>query len=587
MISTFKKTLNVAIALSISLYPINPAMAGPVEEAAKVVEQTRLAAQADAESYVAEDFNRIVGKVTNELLGMKDGDELLAEYSRLIQSISSEFEEMSQLNIENLKQQAATSENLEEFIQKYEDTVRKLFMAKWTPVEQEIAFQKARDFISLLSQDFENTCQAGRSEAGKSYISKGFEMPKYVTYFEGKIKIGKDDKIGFDFDYRIETEGSESAAKNRKLAIDISTTAAEITASAWAANATGLATFSAGTTGAMLVAAAPYMIAVVAVVMIVTTLSARAEAYKIAKAVNKANRLIATETPDHNDVNNYYKESCKSYAGIFSKVAKVFASLPKDGSSNADVKKAELLKPELDQWSKDSSEFDSNVCKLNLSLVYEMFGCLDGSTSASELKNLISKKDPKLTCTADAINGVIQSNLESKVCEIPLAEGDRTAVINQSVAYNERYNETYSHSKISDLVAAQVTLAFQNQYRVQQQLRTESLKKANEFQKQALQKVFAFVRLVQGLKPLTEGEKLLIKEKEALTQFYSFRDQVLELSVSTIQMIFNDYSKEQLLVEFADLQKPLTVFSNKFAHISEVQVLKTSFDRIYKIAMEL
>lgn len=588
MIPMTKKIVNYLLCLSIASYPINPAVAeDPVDSASKVVEQTTLAAKADAEAYVVEDFHRIMGRITGELVDLTQGDAVLKEYTQMVQELSAEFEEMSQLDIESLRQQAATSQDLEEFIQRYEESVRKLFMAQWTPVQQEAAFQKARDFIQLLATDFENTCQDGRGDAEKSYMSEGYAVPKYVTYFEGKVSLGAGDELGLELNYGIETAGSEEAAKDRRLAIDISTGAAEITASAWLAQTSGMATFSAGSTGAMLAAAAPYMIAVVAVVMIVTSVSARAEAYKMAKKVIKANELLASATPDHEDVNKFYRESCKAYSGLFSRVAAVFGRLPKDGSSNEDVEKAEKLKPAMEAWENESIEFDKNICQMNLDLLYRENGCASSDISDVELEQLVKNQNPKAACVEDRMSGVIRSNVQGRSCELPLAEGERKATLEKAMTYNDAYNDKYSLERISEFLAAKVTLSFQNQYQTQQEFRNIAHEEVTRYQNLALEKVFAFVKLVQELRPLSEGEELLMKEKQALDQFHAYRNQVLEMSVTAIQVIFEEASKEKLLKEFENLEKPLKAFKNRHAHIKEVRELHKSFERIYKIVGEL
>lgn len=588
MIQVTKKIVNYLLCLSIASYPVNPAVAeDPVASASKVVEQTTLAAQADAEAYVAGDFQRIMGRITGELMDLTQGSEVLTEYTLLIRQLTAEFEAMSQLDVESLRQQAATSQNLEEFIQRYEETVRKLFMAQWTPVQQEAAFQKARDFIKLLANDFENTCRDGRADAEKSYMSEGYAVPKYVSYFEGKVSLGAGDELGLELNYGIETAGSEQAAKDRRLAIDISTGAAEITASAWLAQTSGMATFSAGSTGAMLAAAAPYMLAVVAVVMIVTSVSARAEAYKMAKKVIKANELLASGTPDHEDVNRFYRDSCKAYSGLFSKVAAVFGRLPKDGSSNEDVEKAEQLKPAMKIWENESNEFDKNICRMNLDLLYKENGCVSSDISDVEFEQLVNNQDSKAACVEDKMAGVIRSNVQGRSCELPLAEGERKATVEKAMTYNDAYNEKYSMERISGFLAAKVALSFQNQYQTQQNFRNIAYEDVTRYQELALEKVFAYVKLIQELRPLSEGEELLMKEKAAMEQFYIYRNQVLELSVTAIQVIFEESSKEKLIKEFEALSKPLKSFKNRHAHIREVRELHKSFERIYKIVGEL
>lgn len=588
MKSMMKRTLSYILSLSVITTSTKSLAANPVASAAQMVEQAQLAAEADAGSLVVQEFDRILNLVNTELENHANKEGLLDEYSQLIAEVNSEFQDLANISIEELREEGVTSADLETFMQQYEAAIRKLFKAQWAPAAQRQSFERAVGSIKLYADEFQKTCSAGKVDFEKSYTGKGFDMPKYMSYFQGKVNIGDGGIEGIDINYGVETAGSEQAAKDRRMAIDISLKAAEITGTAWLGKVTGTATVVSGTkAGAMLVAAAPYAAAVAVVVMAITSIAAQDEAFKIAKEINKANLLLANASPDHNDLAKYFQESCGQYSALFKKVSEVFANIPTDGGTNQALENARKLKPAIEKWKGDSSTFAENTCKVNLDLVNTEFGCYEYDESKSEeenleaLKELVEAGDYRASCSTYRSKNEISSNLQGKTCSLPIDTEDRKPIIEKAIAYNDSYNTDYPTSKVAELVPAATLLALQNQYEIQKEFEIRARERSDEFRKAAFDKMMAYIELVQELRPLTEGEQMLKKEFAASERFFDLRDELMNLGIEVVHGIFNDADFRPIAEKFDAFEKELSPFWLSYLHIDEVDDLMTSFQRIH------
>ena len=607
------RTLRIVLSASLALAAPVANAEDPRDVAHRVVKESQELAKQDAKAYVKQDFYKLIDVLTEEMSQYATSQELYQVYARYMTELENEF---SALAIENVKELTPTWEALEKYMERYEKSVRKQFVASWIPSEQKRQYENARAMINAFAGDFQDMCAVGRSNAEKTYTVPGIPVPDYVSSLNGRLSpnylgaLTGGLPISWNYSYHSATAGSEAANKDRAHVVNAFVTASNLANSAWitskisaltattasGAAASGAAASGAASSGGMMasvnsamVAAAPYLLAAAAIAIVAVHLIAQKEAAELAQKIVDANNIMARGTADHKDVQKYYRQSCEEYSNMVNQFVLVFNDLDQEEQRQKRIKEAQELQPALDKWEEESPKQGFYLCQNHLQKLYQEEGCTqiaEGQSVGQILKtHKVDETKPKTMCLIDAKKENIAA--ANGNCVIPFDEKQREKVIETAISEMDKYNKQYPFSEIVKLVSAKLALVFKDQKQLQESIRKISEKDVRDSQQRAFDNLVRYINVVQRLKKDVESVKSLNAEAKVYSQYFEFRDKVLVAGKNFIKVVFDKHNKQALLTELNDIKKSFKSFSRRYRHLKEVQALGRSLNYVIAQAEEL
>lgn len=585
MILPYKKLFKVLLSLSLITCPtftLADAGDNAIKTVQEAVDNSYLAAKADAQAYVKMDFLKLVDNISNELVRYASNKEYYKDHTAFVSLVEDKFRELANKDLITLPK---TRKQLEQFISNYEELVRTKFELSWHANQQQKDFEDARDFILAFSKDFENVCKAGRANGDSHYMPPGLVTPPFVSSFKGYVNpsfvgaltSGVPFTVGHS--YVSSTGGSEAANRDRARTVAVTTTISNISANFWVASkltgaAAGSGAFSGFSTA--MAAAAPYALVASAVVIVVVDLMAREEAYKLSAKITKANDIRREETANAIDVNKYYKESCLKYSDALKKIANVFIVLTSKDKALA-VKNAERQEAEIESWEKKSVKKTIAFCKSQLQLLIKHNGCVDVSTINGNLEKYMedNKNDPTKLCYINKEK--TQITPISGDCSLPYNDEKRQTQVESAHKLIEDYDKVYDFEKTIELISAKMTLVLSEHEEMQKTIRETSFYAVNRQQERAFQNLIRFINLSKKARRVSNSSSMIIREKKIQAKYYDFRKSYFRYVGHTLDVIFGNANKEDVLKEMGQIHSELRPFYKKYFDIKEVRTLYENF----------
>lgn len=592
-----KQILKLWMAVLMAYLPIQAHADEIMDNAQKVVEQSLKAAEADALLLVKEDYMVLIGDLARQIAREADRDQLYQVYVRYIEEATTQFEEVSLSAADN----ELTWDLIEKYKEQYQDAIRKQFVASWIPAHTDAILINTREMIKTLLLSFKNQCEVGRGDADKSYFVPSLATPPYVSSLKGKVNpnplgaILGGSPIDFQFSYTSATAGSQAANHDRAVAVNAAVTASNIANAAWLSSqfsaivgTTGLVS-GAGAAGsalaavnAALVAAAPYLIAVAVVVMVVADVMARSEAAKLANRINQAQHHMDKEVADHLDVEKFYRQQCGEYVALMENFVVVFADLEDSVNAAARIATSEQKKEEIQQWEADSKQNNHQICQQNLAVLYTNHGCTqipaDQIPKEWVKSHVMDENKPETFCFVDSNQKVIEAAHGD--CLLPFDESKRSEIVKTANEKMNEYGEKYPKEKVTELVAAKLTLAFSDPKSIRNKLQGVSLDRMNDIQEKAFQNLMRLMRVKREMQALSEGQKALALETKVQNQFFDYRDQLMDIGVRIQDVIFGKDSQAEVLAALRGFSVEIKPFVDQYRHIDEVLELKRTVNYV-------
>ena len=337
-----------------------------------------------------------------------------------------------------------------------------------------------------------------------------------------------------------------------------------------------------------LIAAAPYLLAVAVVVMVVADLMGRAEAAKLANRINKAQKIMDANVADHIDVQKYYREQCGEYSSLLEEFSAVFADLSNPESEKNRVEKSKLLKDEILSWESRSNENTQNICQMNLGTLVSKHGCTqvpEGVEPSKWIKEngklLMVEGKAETFCLVSPKKEVVEA--ANGQCAIPFEKSERESFIKDVAQKVESYQEDYPKEKVTELVAAKLSLTFSNPRALRKKINDVSFKRLDTLQDKAFLNLMQLMRVKREISGLSSSQKILLSEKEAQDTYLMYRNELLEIGIETQGLIFGKGQRENVLSQLQELKYKLKPFVSKYVHIGEVKELSRSVNYIIKL----
>jgi hypothetical protein len=330
-----------------------------------------------------------------------------------------------------------------------------------------------------------------------------------------------------------------------------------------------------------MVAAAPYALAVAVAVMVIVDTMAREEAYKLGEKLSKANRILREKSPKASDVAAFYREQCEKYLGASKNLLGIFATLAGSGASEA-LSAATAKIPELEVWENKSQSISTEYCQINLYQLAEKEGCKSFDDIQGDRQKFAEahQTDSKALCYEDKKNDRIVPITAS--CQLPIATEARKAAFDDAQKKVDEYNATYSFDKTMELLNAKMTMVMSDQSGIIQGIRDLEFEPIDKQQRLTFAKLIKFINILQRSRPLADGEKALVAELAIQKQFTSLRSKYLDLVRDTLDLIFGNKTKKEVLARMKLYNEELKPFYEKYLHIEVVMDLRDDFSALVR-----
>lgn len=564
----------------------------PGAAAIQFIQESHKAARKESAAYVKEDFYKLVDRLSEEMENYANSRELYQTYKKYLSELEAEF---GSLSAESFSSGEQTFEKLDQFIQRYETAIRKQFVASWIPSEQQKQYAQARLMIEEFSKSFQRTCERGRSKFEGVYDISGIQTPEHFSSLNGKVDfsplglLSGGSPLTWNYSYVDGTAGSKAANHDRAVAVNTVVTASNLANSMWLSSkfvammsTTGsTASVSSGGTGMMatvnstMVAAAPYLLAASAIVMLTVYFMSQAEAAKFAKKVVDANTRMAREAPDHLDFQKYYKDTCDQYLEVLNQLIVVFQDLDNEEKRVKRLEESNLLSEEIAVWETESPKQGFFLCQVQLNERYENYGCtqIKKEDSPERLKqtHVFDPKKPESFCFINTEKTGIKPY--NNACALPIKDKDRSALVTSAQKSMYEYNAKYPIETVINYMAANLAIEFADQQELQSKIRRVSTEHIENVQERAFQNLVRYIRIVKHMQDGLGKEDALSAEAAIQTNYFYFKRELIALGDQCIDVIFGRMSLSKLKSDMAEYQLRLKPFVRKYRHVNEIKEL--------------
>lgn len=315
----------IKLITTISFLASNTVWASNAMTAAnEAIFESRQLAMSRAREAVQVDFNFALSSVMADLLKDQDFKQVRETLLTGQKDLEKNFSQIASMDVNkatNLKQQ------LEDAFSKYQDLVRSRYDLSYIPAQ---ARQDVRESIAMASRSlayFESTCAQGRGIGGLGV--KAFEYPTLPTpLYSINIHYGTGGSSGFDGSY---TGTGSQAEKDRNTIVNVSATAASLTASI------ALSSEASAATAAVCQAAAPFMLGGAAVIALAALYLSHDEKVNAENEIVEAQLHAFHNTADDRTVAEFYRESCKDMSSRVRKIRGILDTAYNDPEKMKDL----------------------------------------------------------------------------------------------------------------------------------------------------------------------------------------------------------------------------------------------------------